>query len=357
MFIQTEQTPNPATLKFLPGQTVLAEDTLELRDPNEGGARLALGRARVRLRGRQRRLLGSDLHQRHQDRRPGLVLDEAGGARRHHGALPLGRSGREAGVSLSGEAAADDDPTVRQIRELIDTPRAPGRGRRTAATSSSTASIAASSTCTCKGACAGCPSSVITLKNGIENLLKYYVPRRGRGPRRRLTGVGPLLAIDAGVPGASAAVLDRDGRVLACCGGSERADMLVPLIGAALAEAGVRPADLGALAVAVGPGSFTGVRVAVAAAKGLSLALRLDVHPVGTLSALARAARDAVRGRAVRRRRPGRARRGLRPGFRRARQASGAIRRRWSRRRSRHASSSARPPPRSPPRYLDQSRP
>ena len=109
--------------------------------------------------------------------------------------------------------------------------------------------------------------------------------------------MGPLLAIDAGVPGASAAVLDRDGRVLASQGGAERADMLVPLIEAALAEARVRPADLGAIAVAVGPGSFTGVRAAVAAAKGLSLALRLDVHPVGTLSALAWAARDPVRER------------------------------------------------------------
>ena len=109
--------------------------------------------------------------------------------------------------------------------------------------------------------------------------------------------MGPLLAIDAGAVGASAAVLDQDGRVLAHRGGNERADALVSLIAAALAEAGVRPADLGALAVTIGPGSFTGVRVAVAAAKGLSLALGIDVHPVGTLSALARAARGAVRGR------------------------------------------------------------
>jgi hypothetical protein len=60
MFIQTEATPNPATLKFLPGRIVLDNGTLDLQ-PRRGGA-IAAGRAAVRRRWRQRRVLRLGLH-------------------------------------------------------------------------------------------------------------------------------------------------------------------------------------------------------------------------------------------------------------------------------------------------------
>jgi tRNA threonylcarbamoyl adenosine modification protein YeaZ len=76
--------------------------------------------------------------------------------------------------------------------------------------------------------------------------------------------------------------------------GRGHAERLVPMIDAALGSAGVSYANLDRIAVTTGPGSFTGVRVGVAAARGLALALQIPAVGVGSLPALAR---GAARGR------------------------------------------------------------
>ena len=77
--------------------------------------------------------------------------------------------------------------------------------------------------------------------------------------------------------------------------GKGHAEHLMAVIGPPLSEAGIGYGDLGAIAVSVGPGSFTGVRVGVSAARGLALALKMPAIGVTTLEALAAEARDALR--------------------------------------------------------------
>lgn len=106
-----------------------------------------------------------------------------------------------------------------------------------------------------------------------------------------------LLAFDSALDGCSVAVLG-GGRVLAHRRREEprgQAEALVPLVQAAMAEAGLAFAELDALAVTVGPGTFTGIRIALAAARGMAVALGRPVLGITTLEALAAGipARDA----------------------------------------------------------------
>ena len=105
-----------------------------------------------------------------------------------------------------------------------------------------------------------------------------------------------ILAIDTSLAACSVAVWD-DGRVLA----AERrpmprgqAEALVPMIEAKMAEAGLAYAGLDRFAVTIGPGSFTGIRVGLAAARGLALATTKPLIGIGTLEVLAAAAPDGV---------------------------------------------------------------
>jgi len=100
-----------------------------------------------------------------------------------------------------------------------------------------------------------------------------------------------ILAFDTATAVATSALV-RDGTVL-----GERTSTAVRVledVDVLLRDAGVEPADLDALAVGVGPGSFTGVRIGLAAARGLGLSLDLPVAGVSTLDALAAGAPDAV---------------------------------------------------------------
>jgi tRNA threonylcarbamoyladenosine biosynthesis protein TsaB len=100
---------------------------------------------------------------------------------------------------------------------------------------------------------------------------------------------GPLLALDTSGTTARVALLSSDGVRL---GGGERTGerhsaYLLPLCQSILADAGVRVAELGGIACGRGPGSFTGLRVGLAVAKGLALPFDLPLHLVSSLEALA----------------------------------------------------------------------
>lgn len=117
-------------------------------------------------------------------------------------------------------------------------------------------------------------------------------PLRDRRPRaaeerwRR----GPLLALDTAGEQAGVAVVDADGRVLARHGWLSRRRHtveLAPTVAEYLAQAGVAAAELGAVAVTLGPGSYTGLRIALALAKGIALAVGCPVVGIPTLDLVA----------------------------------------------------------------------
>ena len=176
MFIQTEQTPNPATLKFLPGRDVVSKGVADFTDPEQAEAS-PLARRVFAIEGVTGVFLGADFV---------TVTKAAGedwyalkpavlGAIMEH--FLSGDPVLEAEAGLADEAAPrdDEDELVKQIRELIDTRVRPAvaqdggdiifRGFERGVVYLHM-----------RGACSGCPSSTITLKNGIENLLRYYVP-------------------------------------------------------------------------------------------------------------------------------------------------------------------------------------
>ncbi|CAI2931336.1 tRNA (adenosine(37)-N6)-threonylcarbamoyltransferase complex dimerization subunit type 1 TsaB [Aminobacter niigataensis] len=107
-----------------------------------------------------------------------------------------------------------------------------------------------------------------------------------------------LLAIDCAASLCAASIHDADaGRELGRCVrdlGKGHAEHLMAVIEEALAQAGKAYADLGRIAVSTGPGSFTGVRVGVSAARGFSLALKIPAVGVTTLEALAYETRQAL---------------------------------------------------------------
>ncbi|MFO7544957.1 MAG: tRNA (adenosine(37)-N6)-threonylcarbamoyltransferase complex dimerization subunit type 1 TsaB [Trueperaceae bacterium] len=112
---------------------------------------------------------------------------------------------------------------------------------------------------------------------------------------------GVYLGIDCATPHMSLALVEQDGRVLARAApdvGREHAARIVGAIDGLLGDAGVTRRDVTAIAVGVGPGSYTGVRVAIATAKGLARALGVPLHGGSTLAAVA-AARLAAGERGV----------------------------------------------------------
>jgi Fe-S cluster biogenesis protein NfuA len=175
MFIQTEATPNPATLKFLPGRTVLEEGTFEARDSNEA-ERSPLARALMELPGVSGVFFSNDFISVTKDEgdwqhlRPAVlgVVTEffLSGA-------PLLEGGSDA---ASGEFFdAKDAETVEAIKELIETrvrPAVAGDGGDIVFKGFREGVVYLKM----KGACSGCPSSTATLRNGIQNLLKHFLP-------------------------------------------------------------------------------------------------------------------------------------------------------------------------------------
>jgi len=176
MFIQTEATPNPATLKFLPGRIVLGSGTAEFKSVEEARSS-PLAERLFAVPGVSGVFLGSDF----------VAVTKSDGEWPHVKPAILGAIMEHfmAGVPVMLEepdASADDEffdeedaETVETIKELLETRVRPAvaqdggditfRGFRDGVVFLNM-----------RGACAGCPSSTATLKHGIENLLRHFVP-------------------------------------------------------------------------------------------------------------------------------------------------------------------------------------
>ena len=183
MFIQTEQTPNPLTLKFLPGKTVMEEGTREFRDI-EAASGSPLAQSLFELEGVSRVFLGPDFIS--VTRTPDLEWRQmkapilAAIMDHYTSGAPLmndAGAGAAEGLHADGVYDADTEQVVSEIKELLDT-----RIRPAVAQDGGDILFNRFDPETgvvwlhMRGACSGCPSSSATLKAGVENLLKHYVP-------------------------------------------------------------------------------------------------------------------------------------------------------------------------------------
>jgi Fe-S cluster biogenesis protein NfuA len=177
MFIQTESTPNPATLKFLPGQTVLETGTADFPGA-EAAVRSPLARRIFGVDGVTAVFLGNDF----------VTVTKSDAVEWDHikpailGAVmehfQSGQPALEDEAGGGGGHAAHDGPDaeiVEQIKQLLDT-----RVRPAVAQDGGDITFHGFDRGVVylhmQGACAGCPSSTLTLKMGIENLLRHYIP-------------------------------------------------------------------------------------------------------------------------------------------------------------------------------------
>ena len=177
MFIQTEATPNPSTIKFLPGQNVLEKGIAEFKAV-EDAAHAPLAQRLFAVHGVEPVILGGDFISvtKEDDTDRVMLKPMILGALMEH--LSMGQP-----VVLEsfykqqegGNAAEEDDEISAQIRELIDT-----RVRPMVAMDGGDIEFENFDDgvvyLRMRGACAGCPSATMTLKSGIENMLKHFIP-------------------------------------------------------------------------------------------------------------------------------------------------------------------------------------
>lgn len=176
MFIQTEATPNPATLKFLPGREVMASDTANFPD-RDSAARSPLAERLFQIEGVTGVFLGSDFITvtKAEDKEWYLLKPAMLGVIMEHftAGRPVVLDSPD--EDLETPDHGEDSEVVAQIRELIDTRVRPAvaqdggdivfRGYEDGIVFLHM-----------QGACSGCPSSTATLKMGIENMLRHYIP-------------------------------------------------------------------------------------------------------------------------------------------------------------------------------------
>ncbi|AGH97709.1 NifU family protein [Micavibrio aeruginosavorus] len=178
MFIQTERTPNPDTLKFIPGETIMPSGTADFGSGAEAGAS-QLAQRLFKIEGVTRVFLGPDFIS---------VTKDAGeewdflkarilAAIMEHLSIGMPIIDPDYAVSKKSSAGASDldNAIIAQIEELLETRVRP-------AVQSDGGDIVFDRFedgvvfLRMRGACAGCPSSTATLKVGIENMLRHYVP-------------------------------------------------------------------------------------------------------------------------------------------------------------------------------------
>jgi Fe-S cluster biogenesis protein NfuA len=177
MFIQTEATPNPATLKFLPGRDVMGSGTADF-PTSESAAKSPLAVRLFEVEGVTGVFFGADF----------VTVTKADGIEWHHlkpavlGAI-MEHFTTGAPVMADGAAAGEADETydeadadiVAQIRDLIE-----NRVRPAVAQDGGDIIFRGFEDgvvlLQMQGSCSGCPSSLATLKMGIENMLRHYIP-------------------------------------------------------------------------------------------------------------------------------------------------------------------------------------
>jgi len=177
MFIQTESTPNPATLKFLPGQTVLEMGTADFPSADTAGTSPLASRV-FAVDGVTGVFLGNDFvtvtksDASDWDHIKPAIL---GAVMEHFQSGQPAIDGDGAGSGGHAEHSGEDGAIVDQIKELLDT-----RVRPAVAQDGGDITFHGFERGVVylhmQGACAGCPSSTLTLKMGIENLLRHYIP-------------------------------------------------------------------------------------------------------------------------------------------------------------------------------------
>ncbi len=173
MFIQTEGTPNPATLKFLPGVIVMRKGTADFASAEAAAQRSPLAERLFSVDGVSGVFLGTDfitVSKADTAAWPVIKPQVLAAIMEHFTEkLPVMAEGADE------EAGEADSELVAQIRELIDTrvrPAVAQDGGDIVFRSFTNGVVYVS----LQGACSGCPSSTATLKHGIENMLRHYVP-------------------------------------------------------------------------------------------------------------------------------------------------------------------------------------
>ncbi len=174
MFIQTEDTPNPDTLKFMPGDTVLKTGSVDYSN-KESSVSSPLASRLFEIDGVSRVFLSLDFISVTKETdlewnnlKPSILT----GIMEHYSSgLPALNNEKEIKINDS----AEDTEIVKQIKDLLET-----RVRPAVAMDGGDISFCSFEsgvvTLQMKGACAGCPSSTATLKMGIENMLRHYIP-------------------------------------------------------------------------------------------------------------------------------------------------------------------------------------
>jgi len=181
MFIQTEATPNPATLKFLPGKVVLDSGTADFRDADEAATQSPLAARLFAVDGVTGVFYGYDfITVTKTDTTDWSHLKPAilASIMEHFMSDAPVMAGRNTAAEIApGEEFydSDDESIVATIKELLDT-----RVRPAVAQDGGDITFRGYKDGTVflnmKGACAGCPSSTATLKHGIQNLLRHFIP-------------------------------------------------------------------------------------------------------------------------------------------------------------------------------------
>jgi len=179
MFIQTEQTPNPSTLKFLPGQTVLTEGTLDIRDASAAESSPLATRLFL-IDDVEGVFFGNDFVtvSKSEDADWQMLKPVILGVIMEHfvsGKPVMLETAKIGAAHTDDEEAGPDAEIIGQIKELLDTRVRPAvamdggdivyRGFQNGVVMLEM-----------QGSCQGCPSSTATLKMGIENMLRHYIP-------------------------------------------------------------------------------------------------------------------------------------------------------------------------------------